>query len=90
MKRKPRHPSRSETDSNSSEEEGRYNRKRGKGRWLRREMAAVQGTDLMEGGREPTEEEIQLGLRLPNPRKIQEFIEPLKMWQEVRGSGIPS
>ena len=32
VKRKPRHPSRSETDSNFFEEEGRYNRKRGKGR----------------------------------------------------------
>ena len=53
-------------------------------------MADLLGADLMEGGREPTEEEIRLGLRLPNPRKIQEFIEPLKRWQEVRGSGIPS
>ena len=80
VKRKPRHPSRSETDSNSSEEEGRYNRKRGKGRWLRREMAAVLGADMMEKDREPTEEEIRLGLRLINPRKVQEFIEPLKRW----------
>ena len=54
VKRKPRHPSRSETDCNSSEEEGRYNRKRGKGRWLRRKMAAVLGVDLMEGDRQPT------------------------------------
>ena len=44
----------------------------------------------MEGGREPTEGEIQRGLRLPNPRKIQGFRDPLKRWQEVRGSGIPS
>ena len=27
---------------------------------------------------------------MPNPRKIQGFMEPLKRWQEVRGSGVPS
>ena len=53
-------------------------------------MAVALGASVMKGDREPTEEEIWLGLRLPNPRKIQEFIEPLKRWQEVRGLGVPS
>ena len=53
-------------------------------------MADVLGAGVMEGDREPTEEEIRLGLRLPNSRKIQEFIEPLKRWQEISGSGVPS
>ena len=44
----------------------------------------------MKEDREPTEEEIRLGLRLPNPKTIQEFVEPIKRWQEVKGSGVPS
>ena len=44
----------------------------------------------MKEDREPMEEEIRLGMRLPNPRTIQEFMELIKKWQEVRGSGMPS
>ena len=45
--------------------------------WLTMEMEKMK----LDEGRDPTEEDIKLQLRLPNPVKIEDFKEPVKEWE---------
>merc|ERR1719334_2865388 len=58
--------------------------------WLKKEIAKYKEINKIDDESEPTEDEIKLHLKLPNPEKISEFKEPLRQWETVENTGIPS
>ena len=61
-----------------------------RGQWLQEEMDRYKKQHGIDEDGDPTSEEIRLQLKLPDPKNISRFEEPVKVWLPVDSSGIPS
>ena len=66
--------------------------KESSGKWLKEQMEEYKRTHGVDSDEEPTEEEIKMQIKLPAKKKVEknEFKEPLKIWEPVEHSTLPS